>query len=130
MAQDSRPDFGFHVRAFNGHDVDTLASHAAPGARCIRDGELVGEGPQAVRRALLEEYKLSADLVGRLMELDGESVVVEWADEDGARRPVGVLRVQGGPRITEFRIDHDPDVVDRLARAAPRREILPVDAHG
>ncbi|HLF16202.1 MAG TPA: nuclear transport factor 2 family protein [Candidatus Thermoplasmatota archaeon] len=128
MSPPPREVLGLPIRAFNGHDLEGLEAHVAQGAPCIRDGELLGEGPAAVRRALQEEYKLSEELVGRVMELDGEPVVVEW-DGEGWGRPIGVLRVAGEGRITGLRIDHDERTVARLAnRGHPSKEPARGDA--
>ncbi len=114
------------AKAITGHDLSTLAALAAPGARCMRDGEWVGDGPQAFRDALEAEFRLSDELVARVVDLDGGPAVVEYADSDGKPHPVGLLRVEGGDQVTALRIDHDADLVRRLvASARPKDGWLP-----
>ena len=105
-----------HAGAMNGHDHESLASHYHTGVRCIRDGCLIGEGPDAVRKALLEEFAVNEEMIGRVMDLDGEKVVVEWGGPEGREAPRGVVRLEAhGDRVMEVRIDHDAKTVKRLA---------------
>jgi hypothetical protein len=104
-----------HAGAMNGHDPDSILAHYHSGARCIRDGCLVGEGPEAVRKALLEEFAVNEEVIGRVMELDGEKVVVEWGGPEGREAPRGIVRLEArGDRVTEVRIDHDARAIKRL----------------
>jgi len=111
------------ARAFNGRDVEWLLSCCAPDARCLRDGELVGEGRAGVRDGIEAEYR-DRDPVVRLLDVDGEPVLVECGGDGGDRR--GGERVQGlvrfvveADRVTEVRIDHAPGVVERLGLLRP-----------
>ncbi|MCA1818869.1 MAG: hypothetical protein ABR562_04845 [Thermoplasmatota archaeon] len=105
-----------HAGAMNGHDPDSIITHYHHGCRCIRDGALVAEGPTAVRKALLEEFPVSDELIGRVMDLDGEPVLVEWGGLEGREVPRGILRLEAhGDRVMEVRIDHDPKTVKRLS---------------
>jgi hypothetical protein len=108
-----------HAFAFNGRDVESLVSQSTSATACFRDGRWVGEGPEAVRRAILEEYE-RGDIVGRLMTVDGEPLLAEWSGPEGARVPTGAVRIQAGPtaRIQEIRIDHDEAMVRRLVERA------------
>lgn len=100
--------------AFNSRDAESLVQHATAHARAIRDGELMGEGPEALRRLLVQEYG-EENVVGRIMDLDGEPVLVEWAGPEGRREPRAVLRLAAArDRVTELSIDHDPDLVRRI----------------
>jgi hypothetical protein len=94
------------ARAFNAKDVETILGHCTASAQCFCDGEWVGEGHDAVRRGLQEEWKNGAS-VGRLHEVDGELVLVEYGDEHGEPRGVVRFRTHAG-RINEFRFEHDP----------------------
>ena len=105
-----------HAGAMNGHDPESIISHYHAGARCIRDGCLVGEGPEAVRKMLLEEFPASAELVGRVMDLDGEAVLVGWGGAEGREEARGIVRLEAhGDRVMEVRIDHDAKAVRRLS---------------
>jgi len=105
-----------HAGAMNGHDLDSIIHHYHAGARCIRDGQFMGEGPEMIRRALLEEFGASEDCIGRVMELDGEPVVVEWGGVEGREQPRAIIRLEGhGDRVTLVRIDHDARTVRRVA---------------
>ncbi|MFO1536119.1 MAG: hypothetical protein ABR586_10675 [Thermoplasmatota archaeon] len=117
MAADPDSLLRVHAGALNGHDLDSLAGHYLPRTRLVRDGRLVGEGPDALR-ALEEEYK--GDVVGRVMEVEGQPAIVAWSGEGrGHATNVVRLRSQGG-RIVEVRIDHDLALMQRLIDAAPR----------
>jgi hypothetical protein len=106
-----------HVGALNGHDLESLAGHYMPQTRLLRDGLPVGEGPDALR-ALMEEYG-AQDIVGRVMDVDGHPALVGWSGEGrGTVTSIVRLRSQGG-RVTEVRIDHDADLIRRLADSAP-----------
>lgn len=109
--------------AFNGHDVEWLLSCCAPDARCLRDGELVGEGRDGVRDGIEAEYR-DRDPVVRLLDVDGEPVLVECGrdggDGGGDGRVQGTVRfIVEANRVTEVRIDHAPRVVERLGLLRP-----------
>jgi hypothetical protein len=108
-----------HACAFNGRDVESMVAQATPATAIFKDGRWVGEGLEAVRRAILDEYA-RGDVIGRLMTLDGETVLAEWSGPEGARVPTGAMRIQAGPssQIRELRIDHDEDIVRRLVSRA------------
>jgi len=100
------------ARAFNAKDVGTLVGHATAAARCIRDGEWLGEGPDAIRDGLEAEWRRGC--VGRLLDVDGEPVLVEY-DGEGAGPAQGTIRFRfDGDRITECRIDHEPGLAGRV----------------
>jgi hypothetical protein len=104
-----------HAGALNGHDPESVMGHYHPGVRCIRDGCLVGEGRDAVRKAFLEEFALNEELVGRVMEVDGEPVVVEWAGPEGREAPRAIVRLEAqAGRVTELRIERDARTVRRV----------------
>ncbi len=118
---DARSLAQVQARAFNARDVDTLVSCCAPDARCLRDGDLLGEGPDAVRDGIEAEYR-TVDPVVRLADVAGEPVLAEWRGDEGRGAPAGVVRfVTEGERVTEVRIDHGGDAVAALAasRLAP-----------
>lgn len=99
-------DLRVHTCAMNARDVETLATQAEPDAACICDGEWVGEGPDAVRRALQREFAVNEELFARLGTVDGEAVILEF-DAVGEER--ASLRFRGEPgngRFRELRIDH------------------------
>ena len=77
--------------ALNGHDVEWLAACCAPDARCLLDGELLGEGPQAVRDGIEAEYR-ARDPVVRLLDVDGEPVLVECGGDAESGLVQGRLR--------------------------------------
>lgn len=105
--------------AFNGHDVEWLTACCAPDARCLRDGELVGEGPQAVRDGIEAEYR-ARDPVVRLLDVDGEPVLVECVGDGEALRVEGRVRfVVEADRVTEVHFDHAPSLVERLGLLRP-----------
>lgn len=105
-----------HTCAFNGRDLDQIASQAGPRTPCFCDGEWVGEGPVAVREALEREFTQDANLVGRLGTLDNEPVIMELAGTEGRWLPRGAVRIVGDRdgRIRELRIDHAPGIVQGL----------------
>lgn len=98
-------DLRVHACALNARDLDALSRQAVPHAACICDGEWVGEGPDAVRRALEKEFAMNEEVYARLGTVDGEPTVLEF-DGDGAT--IGTLRFVGDPggRIRELHIDH------------------------
>lgn len=99
-------DLRVHTCALNARDVETLAAQAAPHAPCICDGEWVGEGPEAVRRALAREFAVNEEVFSRLGLHDGEPAILQF-DSRGAQR--GALRFRGqlgAARFQELRIDH------------------------
>jgi hypothetical protein len=107
-----------HAGALNGHDLDSLAGHYLPRTRLVRDGRLVGEGPDALR-ALAEEY--AGEVVGRVMDVEGQPALVAWSGPDGRGPATGIVRLQShGGRIVEVRIDHDAALIQRLIGSAPR----------
>ncbi|MHB8633227.1 MAG: hypothetical protein ACYDBQ_04560 [Thermoplasmatota archaeon] len=119
MAADKEAILAVHSRAITGHDVETILDQAACSVRCVRDGNLVGEGREALRRTLEAEYVGRDGLVARIVDLDGEAVLVEFDGREGSREPRAVLHVDSAnDRITEWRVDHDQDLVARLARSA------------
>lgn len=106
-------DLRVHTCALNARDVETLAAQAAPHAPCICDGEWVGEGPDAVRRALTKEFAVNEEVFARLGLHDGEPAILQF-DARGAQR--GALRFRGqlgAARFQELRIDHRPAVAGR-----------------
>jgi hypothetical protein len=110
-----------HAGAFNGHDVESILGHCLPAARCTLDGHSVGEGPEAVRRVLQAEYATHDELVGRVMEVNGEQVLVEWAGPEGRGEPRGIVRLEAqGDRVCGIHIDHDSAMVRRLVESAAR----------
>ena len=110
-------DLRVHTCALNARDVETLAAQAAPHAPCICDGEWVGEGPEAVRKALTKEFDVNEDIFARLGTHDGEPAVLQF-DALGAQRAALRFRGPGVGRYHELRIDHRQPVV-RAARAEP-----------
>lgn len=107
-----------HAGAMNGQDPESVAYLYRTDARIVRDGQVVGRGPEAAQALLRSE---SLDRVAHVMELDGEPVIVEYAGPEGRREAVGVVRIAGTDRVTEVRFDHDRHVVDELvARALAR----------
>ena len=109
-----------HGGAFNARDVDSLSGHYLPHARCICDGNLVGEGFEGMRQAVAAEHA-RGDIVGHLVDLDGEPCLVEMAGPEGRREPMGVLRLAWqGERVSELRIDHDAELARRLVERATR----------
>lgn len=101
-------DLRVHTCALNARDVETLAAQAAPHAPCFCDGEWVGEGPEAVRRALSKEFAVNEEVFARLGVHEGEPAILQF-DSHGAQR--GTLRFRGqlgGARFQELRIDHKP----------------------
>lgn len=111
-------DFRVHACALNARDIETLAAHAVQGAPCFCDGEWVGEGPEAFRRALEDEFRHNEEGIVRLGTVNGEPAALEF-DAGGAAR--ATLRFRHGPRgsIHELRIDHRqaPGAVLQLAGA-------------
>lgn len=122
MPAGARAVVDLHARAFNAHDLDTMASGVVPAAPTYRDGQLLGQGPGAARRALTEEYATHHAAAGTVMELrSGERAMVEWSDAERGGEMVGVMRfVTDGDRIQAIRIDHDRDLVRRLVGAGRR----------
>lgn len=119
MAADPNSLLRVHAGALNGHDLDSLAGHYLPRTRLVRDGRLVGEGADALR-ALQEEYK--GDVVGRVMDVEGQPALVAWSGPEGRGPATNVVRLRSqGGRIVEVRIDHDLALMQRLIDAAPRQ---------
>jgi hypothetical protein len=108
-----------HAGAINAQDLDTILGHYYAASRCIRDGELVGEGPETVRQTLMEDFRGEGDLVGRVMRLDGEPILIEWGGLEGRGEPRTVVRIEArGDVVREVRIDRDAQAVrDLVARA-------------
>lgn len=109
-----------HAGAFNAHDPALLGNTLLPSAPCWRDGEFLGEGAAGLRRAFEAEHQ-GGEVVGQVVQVDGEPMVVEWGGPEGRREPLGVLRLQSrGDRVSEVRFDHDAALVRRLLeRATP-----------
>lgn len=109
-------DLRLHVCAFNGRDLDSLASQAAPDAPCFCDGEWVGEGPGAMRAALEREFTQDANLVARAARIGDEPVIMELGGSEGRWVPRGAVRIRGDRhgRIREMHIDHRDRVVNGL----------------
>lgn len=105
-----------HTCAFNGRDLDHIASQARANTPCFCDGEWVGEGPVAVRQALEREFTQDAGLVGRVGRLDDEPVIMELGGSEGRWEPRGAVRIMGDGdgRIREVRIEHAPRIVQGL----------------
>lgn len=104
----AREHFRMHTCAFNGRDLDNLASQAAPHAPCFCDGEWVGEGPVAIREALEREFTQEANLIGRMASLDNKPVIMELSGGEGRWETRGAVRIVGDAngRIRELHIDH------------------------
>ena len=99
-------DLRVHTCALNARDVETLAAQAAPHAPCICDGEWVGEGPEAVRRALSKEFAVNEEVFARLGLHEGEPAILQF-DSFGAQRSSLRFRGQlGAARFQELIIDH------------------------
>jgi hypothetical protein len=98
-------DLRMHMCALNARDVETLAAQAAPHAPCFCDGEWVGEGPDAVRQALIKEFATDEEVFARLGLQDGEPAILQF-DALGTQRGSLRFRQQGGGRFHELRIDH------------------------
>lgn len=98
-------DLRVHACAINARDLDSLAAHALRSAPCICDGEWMGEGPDAVRKALEKEFAVNDNLFAALGTVDGRPAVVEF---DSGGTPRGSLHFVGDAsgRIREFRIEH------------------------
>lgn len=112
-------DLRVHTCALNARDVETLAAQAAPHAPCICDGEWVGEGPDAVRRALAKEFAVNEEVFARLGLHDGEPAILQF-DARGAQRSAMRFRGQlGAGRFQELRIDHRPPVAGRAVVEGP-----------
>ncbi len=110
-----------HAGAFNAHDSGLLANTLLPSAPCWRDGVFVGEGAAALREVFEAEHD-TADLFGQVVQVDGESMMVEWVGPEGRREPLGVLRLQArGDRVSEVRVEHDVALVRRLLERATIR---------
>src|SRR5687768_10986108 len=92
-------DLRLHTCALNARDLETLAAQAAPHAPCICDGEWVGEGPEAVRRALAKEFAVNEEVFARLGVHDGEPAILQF-DSLGAQRTA--LRFRGQPGLGRF----------------------------
>lgn len=118
------PDLLLRIQAgaLSGQDLDTFTAQLAGDARLVRDGRVVGRGPEAARKLLREEYAVpeaGAELSARLERLDGEPVVVQYMGAEGHREPRAVYRFAlDDERITECRITHDAAIIDRLVRSA------------
>jgi hypothetical protein len=106
-----------HAGALNAHDLDSLAGHYLPRTRLLRDGRPAGEGPDALRAL---EQECSGDVVGRIMDVEGQPALVAWSGE-GRGTVKGIVRLRSqGDRIVEVRIDHDAKLIQRLVDSAPR----------
>jgi hypothetical protein len=91
-----------HAGCCNGHDVEGFLPHCMPQARMICDGLLVGEGHEAIRKTLSEEF--GEGVVGRVMSVGGEPAMVEWSE---AGEPRAIVRLEAeGDRVSEIRIEH------------------------
>ncbi|HUR25869.1 MAG TPA: hypothetical protein VM327_07655 [Candidatus Thermoplasmatota archaeon] len=113
-------DLRVHTCALNARDVETLAAQAAPHAPCICDGEWIGEGPDAVRRALSREFAVNEEVFARLGVHEGEPAVLQF-DSRGAPRSILRFRGQlGAARFQELRIDHRQPL-ERPAAGGERR---------
>lgn len=109
-----------HSRALTAHDLDTMVGHAARDVRCTCDGRAVGEGHAAMRELLEREYHGHAELVGRVFDMDGDTVLAEFSGHDKPT-PRGILRITAdGDRVRELSIDHDDAVLQRLVGAGTR----------
>ncbi len=92
------------ARAFNGHDLDTLLTGCVPLTRCVRDGEVLGEGIEAVRDGIEAEYR-SGNPVVRVLTLNGEQILAECPPE--GRSVAGVLRFERDQHhVVAVHIDH------------------------
>lgn len=122
MADAARDLLRLHACAFNGRDLENLASQAEPDAPCFCDGEWVGEGPRGMREALEREFTQEANLVARMAMLGDEPILVELSGGEGHWDQRGTVRLRGGEggRIREMRIDHGGPLV-RAAVLEPDR---------
>ncbi len=103
------------ARAFNAHDTETLASQSYRGARVLRDGHLVGEGRTALRAQLEAEFRDRPLAFARVLDLDGETVLAEYAGEENNPVVQGIIRFRAFQgRIEELRIDRDARLLSRL----------------
>lgn len=109
-----------HSRALTAHDVDTILGHATHDVRCVCDGRAVGEGRDSLRALLEHEYHGQPELLGRVFDLDGETVVAEFAGHEDPK-PHGIVRFKAlGDRVMEFDIDHGHAAVSRVAAATSK----------
>lgn len=105
-----------HSRALTGHDVETILGHARADVRCVCDGNYVGEGHDVLRKFLEAEYAGADGMVARVADADGEPVVIEYDLVGGERKPRAVVRIDNDAhRVAACRIDHDAELVARLA---------------
>lgn len=107
-----------HAGALNAHDLDSLAGHYSPRTRLLRDGRPAEQGTDALL-ALAEECR--GEVVGRVMDVEGQPALVAWSGPDGRGPATGVMRLRSqGGRVVEVRIDHDARLIQRLIDSAPR----------
>lgn len=96
---------GVHACACNGRVVETLGPWWTAHAKCVCDGALVGEGPEALRRTLESEFR--DGLVARVVDVDGVPAVVAFDGPEGTGRPRVMLRLEvEADRVTVCRIEH------------------------
>lgn len=110
-----------HACEFNAQDFDALPSMYAPRAVVFKDGQWLGEGPEAVSRVFKEECECGEEVVERMALMDGDPVLVNWSGCEGRSRPRSVVRcrMEDG-LLSEVRIDHDPRVLSRVAEGPER----------
>ena len=120
MAVGHRALLDLHARAFNARDPETFAANLGAGAVVYQDGAVAGQGPEAARRLVRQEFARAA--AATVWELDtGERVMLEWSDAERGGEAVGVLRVAvDGERVQSVRFDHDRALVERLVSLGRR----------
>lgn len=93
--------------AFNAHDVECICQHARPSVRVIRDGRLIGVGPNALRDGIEAEYRSKGEAFARVLDIDGRPVLAEFTGDEGNEVVKGIISFtcQEG-RMDELRIDH------------------------
>ena len=104
-----------HARAFNGHDVGLWMQQAMPDARVLRDGELLGQGPDAMRDGIEAEYRTQELVHARVIDLDGEPALAEFAGDEHNAVVRGLIRFKAyAGRLSEVDIDHSPEARQRV----------------
>lgn len=105
-------DLRMHACSLNARDLDAFSRHLLRSAPCLCDGEWVGEGPEAGRKALEREFAVNEEAIVRLGEVDGRPAVLEYDREGTPTARLHIIEGEGGS-IRELHIDH------RVAGKAP-----------